>query len=73
LHSELEKYSYEKVSSGALSYFQPALAWFGLAVCLATIFVFSTANWWKSGKPTPSNLLVTFTAVRLILALLFPG
>ncbi|CZR51483.1 uncharacterized protein PAC_01359 [Phialocephala subalpina] len=67
LNGELANYSYEKISSGALSYFQPFLAYFGFFGCFTTVFVFSTANWWYSKKPTASNILVTFTAPVLII------
>ncbi|KAI4141048.1 MAG: hypothetical protein L6R39_005526, partial [Caloplaca ligustica] len=48
--------------SSLLSYFQPAVAWFGLVGCLAIVLVFGSASWW-SGNITVRKVLVAYTAV----------
>jgi hypothetical protein len=60
---EFKRYSVHELNRGQLSQFQPLLAWIGLIGCLATVFVFSTASWWRFGEPSASNVLATWTVV----------
>lgn len=48
--------------SSILSYFQPAVAWFGLVGCLSVVLVFNSAIWWN-GDVSVQKVAVAYIAV----------